>query len=142
MAKRMKLLSVVLVLCILGIGSLSAQIQNKKFFGPADQTYYMCTFVSGVEYWVAAFEGFKDAAKRGALHVVGGGMTSPDTLLPETELLARDFLHGLLFAESLGAHPTAAWLPVCRATSRPSSPRKPCSAGRKWFWKPACIPAR
>jgi hypothetical protein len=49
---------------------------------------------------------------RGALHVVGGGMTSPDTLLPETELLARDLLYGVQFAEdTLGAHPTAAWLP-------------------------------
>src|SRR5579862_1351796 len=49
---------------------------------------------------------------RGALHVVGGGMTSPDTLLPETELLARDLLYGVQFAEdTMGAHPTAAWLP-------------------------------
>jgi hypothetical protein len=56
--------------------------------------------------------GFKDAAKRGALHVVGGGMTSPDTLLPETELLARDFLYGIQFAEEvLGTTPISAWLP-------------------------------
>jgi hypothetical protein len=49
---------------------------------------------------------------RGALRIVGGGMTSPDTLLPETELFLRDFLHGLSFAEdTLGAHPSAAWLP-------------------------------
>jgi len=51
------------------------------------------------------------AITRGALHIVGGGVTSPDTLLPETELLLRDYLHGLKFAESLGARPTAAWLP-------------------------------
>jgi hypothetical protein len=49
---------------------------------------------------------------RGALRIVGGGMTSPDTLLPESELLARDWLYGIKFAEdTLGAHPTAAWLP-------------------------------
>jgi len=48
----------------------------------------------------------------GRLRVVGGGMTSPDTLLPETELLARDWLYGIQFAEdTLGAHPHAAWLP-------------------------------
>jgi hypothetical protein len=52
------------------------------------------------------------AAKAGGLHVVGGGMTSPDTLLPETELLLRDYLFGIQFAEdTVGAHPTAAWLP-------------------------------
>jgi hypothetical protein len=51
-------------------------------------------------------------AASGALRVVGGGMTSPDTLLPETELLARDYLYGIQFAEdTLGAHPHAAWLP-------------------------------
>jgi len=49
---------------------------------------------------------------RGALRIVGGGVTSPDTLLPETELLARDWLFGIRFAEdTLGAHPHAAWLP-------------------------------
>ena len=52
------------------------------------------------------------AAASGQLRIVGGGMTSPDTLLPETELLARDYLYGIQFAEdTLGAHPHAAWLP-------------------------------
>lgn len=55
---------------------------------------------------------FQDAAKRGALHIVGAGMTSPDTLLPELEMLARDFLYGIQFAEeTFGIHPTAAWVP-------------------------------
>ena len=54
----------------------------------------------------------KAAVSAGSFHVVGGGMTSPDTLLPETELLFRDYLYGIQFAEdTLGAHPTAAWLP-------------------------------
>ena len=49
---------------------------------------------------------------RGALRIIGGGMTSPDTLLPETEMLAHDYLFGIQFAEdTLGAHPTSAWLP-------------------------------
>ena len=57
-------------------------------------------------------EALHAAVARGALRIVGGGMTSPDTLLPETELLARDFLYGIQFAEDvLGAHPHAAWLP-------------------------------
>jgi ribose transport system substrate-binding protein len=77
-AKRLKLVAAVLVLCIIGLGSLSAQVQNKKFSGPADQTYYMCTFVSGVEYWVAAFEGFKDAAKQMGVKAVYQGTTEYD----------------------------------------------------------------
>jgi hypothetical protein len=49
---------------------------------------------------------------RGAWRIVGGGITSPDTLLPETELLARDYLYGIKFSEdTLAATPTAAWLP-------------------------------
>ena len=55
---------------------------------------------------------WRDAAQRDALRIVGGGMTSPDTLLPETEMLFRDYLYGVQFAEDrLGAHPRAAWLP-------------------------------
>ncbi len=52
------------------------------------------------------------AATRGQLHIVGGGMTSPDTTLPETELLVRDYLYGEAFAEdNFGLRPTAAYLP-------------------------------
>ncbi len=55
---------------------------------------------------------FHDAAMRGALRIVGGGTTSPDTLMPTTEPLVRDYLRGSVFAENaLGAHPRAAWLP-------------------------------
>ena len=51
-------------------------------------------------------------AARGHLRVVGGGMTSPDTLLPTAEPLIRDYLAGSRFAEeALGARPRAAWLP-------------------------------
>ena len=48
----------------------------------------------------------------GHARIVGGGMTSPDTLLPTDEALVRDYLLGTLFAEQqLGARPRAAWLP-------------------------------
>jgi hypothetical protein len=51
-------------------------------------------------------------ARRGALRIVGGGMTSPDTLLPESEMLFRDLLYGIRFSEdTLGVTPRAAWLP-------------------------------
>lgn len=59
-----------------------------------------------------AEDSLRTAVKRGALRIIGGGMTSPDTMLPETELLARDYLDGARFAdESLGARASAAWLP-------------------------------
>jgi len=58
---------------------------------------------------LAALQGH---AKRGALRIVGGGMTSPDTLLPESEVLFRDLLYGVRFSEDvLGVTPHAAWLP-------------------------------
>ena len=46
------------------------------------------------------------AVAAGSFHVVGGGMTSPDTLLPESELLFRDFLYGIQFAEDTLGAPT------------------------------------
>lgn len=47
----------------------------------------------------------------GHARVVGGGMTTPDTLLPTEEALIRDYLLGAVIAERLGARPRAAWLP-------------------------------
>ncbi len=82
--------------------------QPRAFYSIAEMAYlqhHLAVHPEELAAWQA------DAA-RGALHVVGGGMTSPDTLLPETEMLARDYLYGIQFAEdTLGAHPTAAWLP-------------------------------
>ncbi len=80
-SRRFRIIAVLLVLCLVGAGVLGAQNQNKKFAGPADQTYYMCTFVSGVEYWVAAFEGFKDAAKQLGVKAVYQG--TPEYKIPE-----------------------------------------------------------
>lgn len=60
----------------------------------------------------AELDRLKAHAARGALRIVGGGITSPDSVLPETELLLRDYLLGTRFAEeTLGARPRAAWLP-------------------------------
>lgn len=48
----------------------------------------------------------------GHARIVGGAMTTPDTLLTTAETLSRDYLYGTLFAErELGARPRAAWLP-------------------------------
>ncbi len=77
-SKLSKILVVLLALCVFGAGAVFAQVQNKKFEGPANQTYYMCTFVSGVEYWVAAFEGFKDAAKQLGVKAIYQGAAEYD----------------------------------------------------------------
>jgi hypothetical protein len=54
----------------------------------------------------------QEHAARGRLHIVGGGITSPDTLLPETELILRDYLYGTRFSEdTFGITPRAAFLP-------------------------------
>ena len=55
-----------------------AQVQNKAFKGSPQDTYYMVTFVSGVEYWVAAFEGFKDCAKQLGVKAVYSGTPEYD----------------------------------------------------------------
>lgn len=78
MKKLYKVCAAIIALYICSIGTPSAQVQNKLFSGAADQTYYMCTFVSGVEYWVAAFEGFKDAAKQVGAKAVYQGTTEYD----------------------------------------------------------------
>src|ERR1035437_2634558 len=78
MKKLCQVFAAIITLCFFGVGASSAQVQNKLFSGAADQTYYMCTFVSGVEYWVAAFEGFKDAAKQVGAKAVYQGTTEYD----------------------------------------------------------------
>jgi len=48
----------------------------------------------------------------GRLRIVGGGITSPDTLLPPGELLVRDWLLGNRWTlDTLGVKPSAAWQP-------------------------------
>ena len=55
---------------------------------------------------------WRQHAGTGRMRVVGGGLTTPDTLLPTTQPLIRDYLLGSIFAEEhLGARPRAAWLP-------------------------------
>ena len=81
-SKWSKFIVILLALCFFGATAF-AQVQNKKFNDPknANQTYYMCTFVMGVEYWVAAFEGFKDCAKQLGVKAVYTG--TAEYKLPE-----------------------------------------------------------
>jgi hypothetical protein len=82
--------------------------QPRAFYGVAEMAFLQ----HHLEVHPEEVDALRAASQRGALRIVGGGMTSPDTLLPETEMLARDFLYGIRFAEdTLDAHPTAAWLP-------------------------------
>jgi hypothetical protein len=81
--------------------------QPRAFYSIAEMAYLEQHVVAHPEELAA----LRVYGASGRLRVVGGGITSPDTFLPETELLARDFLYGTRFAETLGAQPTAAWLP-------------------------------
>ncbi len=90
--------------------------QAQQILGDQPRAFYSVAEMAYLQQYVAThpdqLSALQAAVASGQLHVVGGGMTSPDTLLPETELLARDFLYGVEFAEDqLGAHPQAAWLP-------------------------------
>lgn len=49
-----------LVALVVFVGGVSAQ--DSPFVGNEDETYYMITHDSGVEYWVTVFAGFKQAA--------------------------------------------------------------------------------
>jgi len=51
-------------------------------------------------------------AQSGRLRIVGGGISSPDTLIPAGETLVRDWLIGVTWCrENLGVTPIAAWQP-------------------------------
>jgi hypothetical protein len=50
-------------------------------------------------------------AGTGRARIVGGGLTTPDTLLPTDEALIRDYLLGSIVADELGARAHTAWLP-------------------------------
>ena len=43
---------------------LGAEARDHKFQGSSDETYYMCVFVSGVDYWFSVYETMKDAGKQ------------------------------------------------------------------------------
>ncbi|HEY5944685.1 MAG TPA: hypothetical protein VIV40_04310 [Kofleriaceae bacterium] len=78
----------------------------KAFYSVAEMGYFAAHVDKhGTGTW-------PEHAKTGHARVVGGGMTTPDTLLPSDEALIRDYLLGTLVAEQqLGARPRAAWLP-------------------------------
>jgi len=52
------------------------------FVGSQDENYYMVTFVSGVDYWVGVYEGFKDAGRQ-------LGVTTTYTGTPEYDINAQ-----------------------------------------------------
>ncbi len=92
-------------------------IEARQLLEQDPRAYYSIAEVAYLERHIQThpeeLSPLKAQISRGSLRIVGGGMTSPDTLLPETELLFRDFLYGARFAEdTLGAQPpTSAWLP-------------------------------
>jgi hypothetical protein len=57
----------------------------------------------------------RDYANQGRIRFTGGGVTTPDTLLPEPENLIRDYLVGREWLRQVGIHadPKLAYLPDC-----------------------------
>jgi hypothetical protein len=78
-----------------------------------DDAYYA---VAEMAYLAAHVErhgagAWRQHMRSGRARIVGGGLTTPDTLLPTEEALVRDYLLGSVVAEQVGARPRAAWLP-------------------------------
>jgi hypothetical protein len=91
-------------------------IEARQILDDQPRAFYSVAEMAFLKHHLEAHPEEVDAirghAARGAFHIVGGGITSPDTLLPESELVFRDFLFGARFSEDqLGVRPTAAWLP-------------------------------
>jgi ribose transport system substrate-binding protein len=75
--KSRKVLLIVLALAVIGIvftacggaaettaaPAAAPASEAKGFYGSADESYYMCVFVSGVEYWFPVYAGFKEAGR-------------------------------------------------------------------------------
>ncbi len=84
------------------------QAQPRAFYSIAEMAYLQQHVTAHPEELAP----LQALARKGAFRVVGGGMTSPDTLLPEPEMLFRDLLYGVRFSEDVfGVTPRAAWLP-------------------------------
>lgn len=64
-----------------GASSVAASSPNAVFDGikgDASETYYMVTFVSGVDYWVGVYQGFKDLGKKLGVKTAYKGCTEYD----------------------------------------------------------------
>ena len=75
---------------------------------------YSIAEVAFLERYVAerGAEALRPHVESGRLRLVGGGLTSPDTVLPTEEALLHDFLAGSLFAElTFSVRPRTAWVP-------------------------------
>jgi alpha-mannosidase len=91
-------------------------IEARQILDAQPRAHYSITEMGFLQrhlaYHPEELEPLQRHAARGTFHIIGGGMTSPDTLLPETEMIFRDFYYGTRFSEdTLGLVPTAAWLP-------------------------------
>ncbi len=91
-------------------------VEARQILETQPDAFYTVTEMGYLKYHVQLhpeeLAPLRAAAGRGALHIVGGGMTSPDDVLPETELLLRDYLYGTRFSEDmLGIRPHSAYVP-------------------------------
>lgn len=78
--------------------------------------YYSIAEIDYLRRWwedrPEAHERLRAHAQSGRLRIVGGGISSPDTVLPSGEALLRDWYEGFDWVEQhLGVRPVSAWQP-------------------------------
>ncbi len=79
MKGRTKFLMSLALILVIGMAlPLAAQAPTGKFQGSADETYYMCVFVSGVDYWFSVYETMKDAGRQLGVKTVYSGTPEYD----------------------------------------------------------------
>jgi hypothetical protein len=91
-------------------------LEARQMLDASPRAYYSIAEMAYLEHHLAMhpeeLDPLKKHAARGAFRIVGGGMTSPDSNLPETEILIRDYLYGTKYSEdTFHARPYAAWVP-------------------------------
>lgn len=77
MLRKMKTWLLAAVLAAV-VATQGAAGEKSPFAGDPDETYYMVVMVSGVEYWVGVYEGFKMAAKQLGVKTVFTGTPEYD----------------------------------------------------------------
>ncbi|MCX5859534.1 MAG: hypothetical protein NT056_06505, partial [Proteobacteria bacterium] len=82
---------------------------DPRYFYSLGEMYELKFFLNDHPELLSSAE---DLVRAGRLRIVGGGMSSPDTLLPTGEALIRDWLQGINYTRDLfGIRPVAAWQP-------------------------------
>jgi len=78
MFKKSIVIALVLILTSVAFGGLVLADEVDSFKGNPDETYYMVTFVSGVDYWSTVFAGFRQAGEQLGVETIYTGTPEYD----------------------------------------------------------------